>query len=280
MRGRLRVNDYDMAFVEAGTGDLLVLVHGSVCDQRYWVPQLSAFAEAGFRAVAPSLRHYWPERWDGHGGAFTVDQHVGDLAAFIDALGATKAHVLGHSRGAHLAFRLAEWHPAVVDRLILAEPIGVLDASLPAATGAPESYASLISDAVEQVRRGAIEEGLASFYAYALGPGSWDRATAALQEMGRDNARTLLGQINEGRQRYSRASAAAIGCPTLLVGGAMTRAAFVTVLDGLELAIPDCRRVTIPDAGHPMSIENPRAFNASVIAFLREGLPLRDGSAA
>jgi hypothetical protein len=37
--------------------------------------------------------------------------------------------------------------------------------------------------------------------------------------------------------------------------------------------MPDVRRVTIADAGHPMSREQPAAFNAAVISFLRETLP-------
>lgn len=264
----LRVNGYDMAFTEEGGGDLLVLVHGSLSDYRHWAPQMHAFAATGLRTVAVSLRHYWPERWDGTGDGFTVDQHVQDLVAFITALGAGPAHLLGHSRGAHIAFRVAERHPEVVRRLVLAEPSGVLDESLLPPGSPPASYTAFIADAVEEVRRGRIEEGLRSFYEYAVGPGSWDRLAEDRKQMGRDNAMTLHGQINEGRKPYTRASAAAISAPTLLVGGALTRQPFVTVLDGLAEALPNARRVVIPDAGHPMSRENPAAFNAAVLDFL------------
>lgn len=270
MTGNLRVNGYDMAYVERGKGDLLLLLHGSLSDHRHWAPQMAAFAAAGFRTVAVSLRHYWPERWDGSGNGFTVDQHVADLDAFIGAFGVGPAHLLGHSRGAHIAFRVAERHPEAVRRLVLAEPSGVLDASLASPDSEPASYTGFIADAVEQVRRGDIEAGLRSFYAYAVGPGSWDRLGPERQEIGRDNAMTLHGQINEGRKPYSRASAEAIHAPTLLIGGALSRPPFMVVLDGLERAMPDVRRATIADAGHPMSRERPEAFNAAVIDFLRE----------
>lgn len=269
MMASLEVNGYDMAFVEKGSGDLLVLVHGSLSDHRHWTPQLDAFAAAGFRTVAVSLRHYWPERWDGAGHGFTVDQHVLDLVAFIEALGQGPAHIVGHSRGAHIAFRLAERHPGTVRRLVLAEPSGVLELSLLPPGSPPASYQAFIAEAVDRVRRGEIEEGLRSFYEYAVGPDSWDRLPDERKAMGRDNALTLHGQINEGRQPYSRASAAAIAAPTLLVGGARTRPPFVTVLDGLAGAMPDVCRVTIADAGHPMSRENPADFNAAVIDFLQ-----------
>jgi pimeloyl-ACP methyl ester carboxylesterase len=265
----LRVNDYDLAYLEQGTGDPLILVHGSLSDYRHWLLQMDAFASGGWRTIAVSLRHYWPERWDGSGAGFTVDQHVADLASFIAALGAGPAHVIGHSRGAHIAFRLAERHPQLVGRLVLAEPSGVLDDTLLPPGATPGSYTAFIADAVERVRRGDVEDGLCSFYAYAVGPGSWDQLTEERRQIGRDNALTLHGQINEGRTPYSRASAEAIRTPTLLVRGALTRPAFVEVIDGLGSAMPGVARVTIPEAGHPMNRENPSAFNAAVLEFLR-----------
>ena len=45
-----------MAYAERGTGTL-VLVHGTLLDQRYWAPQVEALGQR-YRVVAPSLRHY------------------------------------------------------------------------------------------------------------------------------------------------------------------------------------------------------------------------------
>ena len=57
----LRVNDYDLAYLEQGTGDPLILVHGSLSDYRHWLLQMDAFASGGWCSIAVSLRHYWPE---------------------------------------------------------------------------------------------------------------------------------------------------------------------------------------------------------------------------
>ena len=78
----LRVNDYDMAYLDIGSGAPLVCVHGSLNDFRAWAPVLKPFS-AGRRLIAPSLRHYFPEHWDGQGGKFTMAQHVDDMIAFI-----------------------------------------------------------------------------------------------------------------------------------------------------------------------------------------------------
>ena len=107
----LRVNGYDMAFVERGTGAPLLLVHGTLCDYRQWTGQMASFG-GHYRTIALSLRHCWPEHWDGEGDDFTVQQHVADVASFISALEAGPVHLLGHSRGGHLAFRVAQNFPA------------------------------------------------------------------------------------------------------------------------------------------------------------------------
>ena len=60
------VNDYPMAHVKRGTGQPVVLVHGSLSDYRYWTPQLAS-PLPGFQLIAVSLRHFYPEPWNGKG---------------------------------------------------------------------------------------------------------------------------------------------------------------------------------------------------------------------
>ena len=100
------------------------------------------------------------------------------------------------------------------------------------------------------------------------GPGAWERRSEARKTINRDNARTLLGQRDEQRRPYSRAAAEAIRTPTLLVVGAQTLPNFVANADALERHIRGCERVSIPNAAHSMSQDNPADFDAAVLAFL------------
>jgi len=92
------VNGYPMAFLESGTGESVVLVHGAGGDYRSWARQVAS-PPRGFRLIAVSLRHYYPERWDGKGVTFSVRQHAEDLALFIEALGVGPVYLVAHSRG-------------------------------------------------------------------------------------------------------------------------------------------------------------------------------------
>jgi pimeloyl-ACP methyl ester carboxylesterase len=263
----LTVNGYEMAYAEAGSGATVVLVHGSLNDYRYWAPQMEPFG-AGFHAVAPSLRHYWPERWDGVGETFRIDQHVEDVAGFIGALGAGKVDLVGHSRGGHIAFRVAERHPGLIRRLVLAEPGGELDESLGGVPGGAGKQAGTFAEAAALLKAGDVEGAMRRFAEHTGGPGAWERRSAARRTINLDNAHTLLGQVDERRRPYGRAAAEAIRVPTLLVNGAETQPPFIAIIEALARVMADARRVVIPHAAHGMSSDNPAAFNTAVLEFL------------
>jgi pimeloyl-ACP methyl ester carboxylesterase len=266
----IRVNGYDMSLVERGTGAPLLLVHGTLCDYRHWTGQMAPFG-ARYRTIALSLRHCWPEHWDGEGDDFTVQQHTADVASFISALGAGPVHLLGHSRGGHIAFRVAQNFPASVRTLTLVEPGGVLGPDLEDALPPDEpliALGPLYAKAAESIRKGEIDEGLKPAIDVIGGPGTWDRTPEPQKQMLRDNARTMLGQIKEQRAPFARADAQAIRAPTLLIAGERSPASFHRILAGLETAIRDVRRAVIPKASHSSNVDNPGAFAREVLAFL------------
>ena len=122
----LQVHGYDMAYVENGSGRPLIMVHGAMSDYRTWAAQMQPLGQTS-RAIAVSLRHYFPERWDGKGGSFSWKQHVADLMSFIKALNAGPIDLVGHSRGGLVAAELALAQPGLIRRLILAEPGLILE---------------------------------------------------------------------------------------------------------------------------------------------------------
>jgi len=264
-----RVNGYDLSVLEAGHGIPLLLVHGSLCDQRIWPAQIEAFT-GHYRVLALSLRHCWPEQWDGEGEGYDILRHADDIAALIEQLGAGPVHLLGHSRGGHVSFRVAQHHPELLRSLILAEPGGQLDPAL-SDHGAPPPGTGLgrmFSDAADLIADGQIDAGLEVFITAVGGPRAWKYSTEQFKAMARDNAATLIGQAREARPTFMKSEIESIAMPVLLMGGSLTRGHFPKVMDAMERLMPDASRVLIEGAGHPMYEQRPVQFNTAVLEFL------------
>ncbi|MEY9181487.1 pimeloyl-ACP methyl ester carboxylesterase [Bradyrhizobium sp. USDA 326] len=122
------INGYPMAYRDAGEGTSIVLVHGSTADYRIWDAQFRVFS-ASYRVVAVSLRHFYPERWDGAGTDFSIEQHAQDVAALIEKLKLGKVHLIGHSRGGAVAVEVAKSHADVIRTLVL--PDGSIEMLVP-----------------------------------------------------------------------------------------------------------------------------------------------------
>lgn len=267
--GVVEVNAYPLAYFEAGTGEAIVLVHGSLNDCRSWVNQLPVLSER-HRVLAPSLRHYYPERWSGQGGTFSLAQHAEDLAMFIRVLGLSPVHLIGHSRGGSVAYLVARDAPELVRSLVLAEPRGLEDLLPPAAVGsdAGGSNARIFEELNAALREGRKQEAAQRFVDTFNGPESWVAMTDLQRAIILDNIATgtdpgeLPGMRCEDIARFD--------FPVLLVRGENSLARYRLGLEAMRrcnTAIGEV--VVIPSAPHGMHRVNPKAFNTAVMRFLQ-----------
>ena len=264
----MRVNGYDMAYLTLGRGQPLVCVHGTLGDFRTFAALLGPLSQQ-HRVIAVSLRHFFPEHWDGMGDDYKIAQHVADVIAFIEQVEPRPVDLMGHSRGGHIAFRVAQARPDLLRRLVLAEPGGELDATLAeAGSAAPASRAARILASAERIRAGDLDGALKNFYEGIEGEGRWARLPAVAKQQLRDNVFTLLGQVGEDRKPYSRQDAHSIRTPTLFVGGTETKGSLSVILRALSAEVPDAQVAMIEAAGHWMFDQAPQAYSKAVLDFL------------
>ena len=261
----LRINGYDMAYLEVGHGPLLVCVHGTLGDFRTWYSVIGPLSKK-HRVISVSLRHFYPEHWDGLADDYRMAQHVADVIAFIELIDPKPVDLMGHSRGGHICFRVAQARPDLLRSLILAEPGGDVDASIDPT--APPSIQTRMAEYSERVRRDDIEGTVRSFVDGIDGEGSWARLPAAAKQQLRDNAATLIGQVHEGRKPFSKPDAEAIKTPTLFIGGADTKGSLAVVHRELAKHVAGSQTALIEGARHWMFEQAPQDYCAAVEAFL------------
>ena len=261
------VNGYDMAYQEAGSGPHIVLVHGALADYRIWNTLVPAFAKR-FHVIAVSLRHYYPEKWDGTGNDFTFEQHADDVAALIKKLNLGPVHLLGHSRGGGVVVNVAKTHPEVIKTLILADPVG-FESMLP---NTPESQrlAQMTQDRIDTLRKnlasGNIELAAEVFVDSLNAPGAWATRTPAQRERLFDNLGTAA----------QMGLAPATGCeqvakfsfPILILHGENSPKNFSAMSAAMRNCRPIAEPIVVPNAAHNMFIDNTPVFNAAVFGFL------------
>jgi pimeloyl-ACP methyl ester carboxylesterase len=265
----VEVNGYPLAYAEAGTGAPVVFIHGAWVDFRLFKPQSAALSER-HRLILVSLRHHYPEIWDGKGETTSPTRHAADVAGMIRALGLGKVHLVGHSMGGAVAVEVARTSPELLRSLVLADPGGP-------ATLLGEDVARQRLEAVTRLSGGVRAQldgpggrpGAAAFgWNAATGPGAWDRLPPPIQQMLADNIGTMAAVPDPALPRLECVEGRGFGFPVLLLTGERSPKFYADLIAALRqcrAGIPE--PVLVPNGGHNMHIDHPAFFNATLLEF-------------
>ncbi|MCW5829906.1 MAG: alpha/beta hydrolase [Deltaproteobacteria bacterium] len=99
----LKASGMDFPALETGSGPLVLLLHGFPDHNRTWRLQMPALAAAGFRAIAPVMRGYSPS-CQPRDNDYHVIRMAEDVLGWMDCLGETKCHLVGHDWGAIVTY--------------------------------------------------------------------------------------------------------------------------------------------------------------------------------
>ncbi|MFT3922039.1 MAG: alpha/beta hydrolase [Myxococcales bacterium] len=113
-----------------GTGPLVLCLHGFPDTSFTFRHLLPALAAAGYRAVAPALRGYDPACMPPSLGDAHAVEVARDALAIVEALGESRAHLIGHDWGAvasYLAAALAPEPWSSVTTLAIPHPLGIVE---------------------------------------------------------------------------------------------------------------------------------------------------------
>jgi pimeloyl-ACP methyl ester carboxylesterase len=241
--------EVEIAYLDEGEGDPVVLVHGFASTKEVnWASTswLTTLMRAGFRAIALDNRGHGASGKLYEPAAYHSATMAEDVRALLDHLKIARADVLGYSMGARIAAFLTVDHRDRVRSLIL----GGLGIKLVEGVGLPESIARALEarsldDVTDSTER--------MFRAFAEQTGSDRRALAAC--------------IRGSRQTLSRAQVGSIQAPVLVAVG--TKDPVAGSAEALAALIPGARALAIPGRDHMLAVGD-KIFKAGVLEFLNQ----------
>jgi pimeloyl-ACP methyl ester carboxylesterase len=118
----VRAADLELVYLEGGTGEPLVLVHGFGADKDNFT-RVARHLTPHYRVLAPDLAGFG-ESSKPEGATYTVAEQVAWLRAFAQAVGVRRPHLGGSSMGGWIATQWAITHPDEVASLWLLGPAG------------------------------------------------------------------------------------------------------------------------------------------------------------
>jgi 3-oxoadipate enol-lactonase len=240
-------------------GPPLVLLHGLGSSSTDWRYQRSALG-AAYRVIVPDLR--------GHGrsprgrGRLTAETMAADVAALLQSLDASPAHVVGLSLGGCVALALALDHPARVRSLTLVNTFARLTPTGP--RGALRMLARLGLLACAPMRV------VAAHVAHGLFPRPEQRELylAAVASLGGNSRRAYLASIRGLASFDVRRRLGEVRCPTLVVAGDRDTTVPLASKRLLQQSIAGAALRVVSDSGHVTPCDQAALFNALLLGFV------------
>jgi pimeloyl-ACP methyl ester carboxylesterase len=239
----------EIAYLDEGEGDPIVLVHGFASTKNVnWVypSWVSELKKNGRRVIALDNRGHGDSSKLYDPGAYEVATMAGDITALMDHLNIERADVMGYSLGSRMTAVLARSQPKRLRSAIFGGiGIGAIEGGGPGENVAQALEADSLDDVTDPVGR--------TFRAFA--------------DQTRSDRRALAACLRGSRRLMTRDEAAEIAVPVLIAVG--TSDEIAGSAEALGKIIPGSQVLNIPNRDHMRAVGD-KVYKAGVLDFLSQ----------
>ncbi|WP_172839394.1 alpha/beta fold hydrolase [Tateyamaria omphalii] len=234
--------------IDDGDGDPIVFLHGAGVDNAMWAPQQAHFRST-HRVIIPNL--------PGHGGVPAVDsveQMAKDVRGRLGALGLRRYALVGLSLGGMVALEMAGRWGDEVSHLAMIETVPTVTGSMAARWGIKACLLPLLC---------VPPRWMARLPGRHLGAETSEAATYLKETLPRLSAAQNHALLSLATDYDGRRHLGALAMPCAVMVGEKNVRIHARAA-ALADAIPGCRHVVLPGAGHIANLDAPEAINAAL----------------
>lgn len=259
-QGFAEVNGTKLYYEQAGTGEVVVLIHGFTLSTAMWDDQFIPLAQQ-FKVVRYDMRGF------GQSAVPTTQPytHFEDLKALLEALNISQAYLVGLSKGGAVALDFALTYPEQVLGLVLIDT--VLGGFSWSAEGSQRD--GLVW---QEARLGGIPAAKKSWLAHPLFVPAYRQPQVAHKLEQIIEAYSGWHFINPNPEQGLEPPAAGrlsqLTMPILAIAGEEDTPDFLKITALISQQTPHVRQVVLPKVGHMANMEAPQKVNQAILEFL------------
>lgn len=259
-QGNVSAGSIKTAYIAAGNGQPVVLLHGSAAGGITWYGVIGPLSHH-WRVIAPDVVGYGES--DKPSAAYDRPYFATWLRAFLDVLDLPKVSLIGSSQGGAIALQFALENPERVDRLVLADSAGLgKETSLGGVLGL--MWGNTLPSKVSGwwISRYLVHDPRRIDAAYAEYKLEVCRMPGGKRVFWQGRGKAVAPIPAEQLRQITHR--------TLIIWGEEERFFPLSQAEAAQRVMPNAQLRVIPKAGHITFFDQPEAFCDLIIRFLKE----------
>lgn len=262
---KVEANGIKINYEQQGSGEPLILIPYLTADHECYAYQVPEYAKH-FTCYTFDLRGAGQS--ENPDGEISIEAYANDVAAFMDALGISKAHVSGLSLGAAIGMHLAAEHPDKVKSLSLHSAWAKSDPFLKTVVAGWQASAKGLNSVTEMA--------ITSIFPWCLTPELYAKKPVFVQGLGdflrmrpKMSVAAFMKQSNAVIGHDVEAQLEKITAPTQITFGGRDQLTSLRFADQLKNGIRNSELVVFEDCAHAPIYEKIEEFNEKTLEFLK-----------
>lgn len=261
---KVKANNLTMNYEEQGTGEPLILIPYLAADHACYAFQVAEYAKH-YRCISLDLRG--TGETDKTEGSYSTEVLADDVAAFMQSVGLSRAHISGLSLGAAVGMWLAAKHPTRVISLSLHSPWAKTDPFQRAVVESWQIVAKALGNVSEMIIR--------ALFPWCFTPELYNENPEYIQSLAdfvrsrpAQSVASFIQQSNAVLAHDAEAQLHRITAPTLITFGRQDIVTSPRLADGLKQRVRNSEVLIFEGCSHAPIYEKVEEFNAKTLAFL------------